>query len=334
MGREQVRDESRDLVAVVAGTCDGALDLVEHELAQPLSRAQSTGALAIRHGGGRFSGPSAASSPLFPVGPPRGPNGPPMTPILTLLVVLTLSIVVTRVATVALAHTGLSMEMARFQARSAFTGCGYTTNESENVMSHPVRRRIVMLLMLLGNAGFVTAASSLVLTFLAFGGGEGSWSKAVWLVAGLAALWVLARSSWIDHRMRRVISRAPERYGQLDVRDYGGLLHLSGDYRVVELAVEPEDWLADRTLEELKLRAEGALVLGIERENGAYVGAPKGPTRVEPGDRLIVYGRVGVLDEIDRRRKGWLGDREHEEACAEQRQVVEEERRQDPVPAR
>jgi hypothetical protein len=51
--------------------------------------------------------------------------------IVALLVVLGLSLVITRIATVALAHTGLSSEAARFQARSAFTGTGFTTSEAE-----------------------------------------------------------------------------------------------------------------------------------------------------------------------------------------------------------
>jgi Trk-type K+ transport system membrane component len=86
-----------------------------------------------------------------------------MISVISLLVVLTLSILVTRIATVALTHTGLSQESAKFQARSAFTGVGFTTNESEKVVNHPLRRRILLLLMLLGNAGVVTAVSSLIL---------------------------------------------------------------------------------------------------------------------------------------------------------------------------
>jgi hypothetical protein len=85
---------------------------------------------------------------------------------ISLLVVLSLSILITRIATVALAHTGLSQETARFQARSAFTGVGFTTTEAESVDNHPVRRRILMLLMLLGNAGIVTAVASMMLTFV------------------------------------------------------------------------------------------------------------------------------------------------------------------------
>ena len=54
-----------------------------------------------------------------------------MIALVTLLVVALFSLLVTRVATVALAATGLSQEAARFQARSAFSGVGFTTMESE-----------------------------------------------------------------------------------------------------------------------------------------------------------------------------------------------------------
>jgi len=68
----------------------------------------------------------------------------------TVLVVAVISLLITRVATVAFVLTGMSQEAARFQARSALTGTGFTTTESESVVGHPVRRRIVMALMLLG----------------------------------------------------------------------------------------------------------------------------------------------------------------------------------------
>ncbi len=76
-----------------------------------------------------------------------------MGALVSLLVTIGLSLLVTRVASIALAMTGLSHDLAKFQARSAFTGVGFTTSEAEKVVAHPVRRRILMLLMLLGNAG-------------------------------------------------------------------------------------------------------------------------------------------------------------------------------------
>lgn len=64
----------------------------------------------------------------------------------SLLLVVAVSLLATRVATVILVATGMSRAVARFQARSALTGAGFTTSESEAMVNHPVRRRVVMAL--------------------------------------------------------------------------------------------------------------------------------------------------------------------------------------------
>lgn len=252
-----------------------------------------------------------------------------MLSIISLLVVVVLSILVTRIATIALVHTGLSRETAQFQARSAFTGAGFTTDESEKVVQHPVRRKIVLALMLVGNAGIVTAVASLILTFVHQGTDVSLWLKIAVLVAGLLALWALSASSWIDSRLSWLIDKALRRYTSLDVRDYASLMHLVGEYRLVELRVRDGDWLAERTLRESDLRDEGVLVLGVKRANGNYLGAPSGDTELHGGDTLLVYGRISVLQELDRRERDWRGDLEHHAAAAEQARVRAEEKDRD-----
>ena len=71
-----------------------------------------------------------------------------------------------RIGSVALEMTGLSREMAAFQAQSAFSGTGFTTSESEYVVSHPLRRKIIRILIFIGNAGIASAIATLVLTFI------------------------------------------------------------------------------------------------------------------------------------------------------------------------
>lgn len=251
-----------------------------------------------------------------------------MVAIISLLLVVVLSLLVVRVATVALTLTGLSRQLARFQARSAFTGSGFTTSESEKVVQHPVRRRIIMLLMLLGNAGIVTAVSSLILTF-AGDGGEGllnsAWMRIAVLAAGLSGLWIVAHSQWVDRRLSRMIEWALKRWTDLEVRDYAGLLHLSGDYSVAELQVEPQDWLAGRMLRDLRLSDEGVLVLGLEKSTGTYLGAPRGQTLLETGDIVILYGPHKTLENLDVRRHGREGVTEHHEAVDRRRRMQQEE---------
>ncbi|CAN5794782.1 TrkA C-terminal domain-containing protein [soil metagenome] len=221
-----------------------------------------------------------------------------MTALVTLLIVIFVSLAVTRVATIALSLTGLSRESARFQARSAFTGAGFTTSESEMVVRHPVRRRIVMVLMLLGNAGIVAAVGSLLLTFV--DAAPGNWAiRVAVLGGGLLFLWILATSSAVDRVVSRVTTWALRRWTHVDVTDYAELLHIAGHHRVVELSVEEGSWIAGKTLDQLNLRDKGMLTLGVERSDRSFVGVPPLETRIEIGDRLTIYGRVDALQLLD-----------------------------------
>ena len=69
--------------------------------------------------------------------------------------VILLSVLIVRAGAIALRLTGLDEKTANFQALSAFTRAGFTTRESESVVSHPQRRTIVSWLIVLGNAGIV-----------------------------------------------------------------------------------------------------------------------------------------------------------------------------------
>jgi uncharacterized protein with PhoU and TrkA domain len=133
----------------------------------------------------------------------------------------------------------------------------------------------------------------------------------------------------VDRHLSRIISWALKRYTKLEVRDYANLLHLTGDYRVNELNVKAHDWMAAKSLKDLKLRDEGIIILGITREDGRYVGAPNGYTKVKADDTLLLYGRAPSLENLDQRQKGRTGDRQHTEAAEDQKEVVEREKEEE-----
>jgi hypothetical protein len=249
-----------------------------------------------------------------------------MIPVISVLLVAILSVVVIRVATVALVHTGMGHEAARFQARSAFTGAGYTTSEAESIVTHPVRRRIASWLMLAGNLGIVAAMSSLLLSFVDMRAEASSWISLAVLAAGLVAVLCLSSSSWVDRYLCRAISWALNRFTELDARDYARLLHLREDYGVSNLRVQPGEWLAGRTLAEAGLGQEGIHVLGIECPGGTFIGAPAEDTQIRELDLLVLYGRTPRIAEIDRRRSDRAGEQSHLEAVREQEQMAHTER--------
>ena len=249
-----------------------------------------------------------------------------MLPVVSFLVVISLSLLVIRIASVALVHTGLSREAARFQARSAFTGVGFTTSESEKIVDHPVRRRVVMTLMLFGNVGIVTAMSALLLSFLVSQGGAQGPVRYPTLIVGVAALWGIGSSRWVDQRVCRVISWALNRFTSIDARDYARLLHVRDDYGVSELCVREGDWIAGRSVDKAHLSGEGLLVLGIECPGGSFIGAPPADTEIRVGDTLVLYGRTPRIAELDRRVHGMEGDASHGEAVSERDRIARAER--------
>lgn len=240
-----------------------------------------------------------------------------MASILTLLVILTVSILITRVVTTALVLTGMSHETARFQARSAFSGVGYTTREAEAIVNHPVRRRIIMVTMLMGNIGIATVMATVIMSYMSTAQAtDHRWLNVVLLVVGLALLWGASTSRRVERVLSRVITKALHRWTRLDIQDYVAVLQLENGYAVSEMKVEPGDWLAGKTLQEAALTNEGVLVLGIRKLDGTYLGAPRGNSRIEVDDLLILYAQIHRLEELDRRRAGPPGEIAHREAVA------------------
>ena len=248
-----------------------------------------------------------------------------MAALISVLIAITLSLLITRIATEALTLTGLSRTSARFQARSAFTGTGFATAESEAIVKHPLRRRIIMWLMFLGNAGFITVISSLVLTFVSTSSAGDGISRLLYLLVGIFFLWLMATNRAFNRVLTRLVRKALRRWTDLDLQDYARLLHLKGKYQVTKIEVDEYNWLANKKLKELRLPDEGIAVLGIERRDRIYIGTPYGDSCIYPGDTLIVYGRKAALVELDVRPEGIKGEQAHQKAVVIQQKIQQQQ---------
>lgn len=222
-----------------------------------------------------------------------------------LLFVVSLSLAITKIAATALMLTGMSPESARFQARSAYCGVGFTTSESEALVAHPVRRKIIMLLMLLGNAGIATVVATLIVSFTR--SNQSMWLNASFIGAGVAGIYFIAHSEWLNNGLSTMIEWALRTFTRLDVNDYTALLQLTKGYTVVEIHVDEGDWLEDESLMTLALPQEGVMVLGVRRNDGTYIGAPTGKTVIRANDSLTLYGKLERIQELNRRRSGVVG---------------------------
>jgi hypothetical protein len=221
-----------------------------------------------------------------------------MPAVASFLCVLLLTLILARIASTALVLTGMSRDAARFQARSALTGTGFTTREAESVVDHPVRRRIIMGLMLLHYAGLAGAVSSLVLSFTWAQSTDEALLRIGTIAGGLLVLWLLARSRVVDRVMVYAIGWALNRWTDLTAHDFVSLLDLEGDYTIREIQVGANSCLDGRMIRETGVRDNAFLILGLRRPGGHFIGAPTPDETIAAGDTLILYGQADVLQQL------------------------------------
>ena len=206
----------------------------------------------------------------------------------TLLVIFFLVLIV-RAAAIAFMMTGLDRKTGLFQALSAFSGTGFTTQEAESIVNHPVRRRIAILLMILGTAGVVTVivtATSHVVTRVDYG----LPIDVLILVVGLFLIYTVAThngfmSRWEDFIAAKLV-KSPSFEDEGATED---LVHLPEDNGLVRAFITEKSPFIGTSLSESGLSENGLLVLGIERGKN-WIPLPKAKETIQEDDRIVVYG--------------------------------------------
>lgn len=223
-----------------------------------------------------------------------------MYAVATFLIVAALSLAFTKVAAGALIATGLPADVASFQARSAFSGAGFTTTEAENVVNDPARRKIIGTTMFVGNLGTPTLVVTVLVGFLAPGPGN-TTERTMAIIAGLLFVGVSVGN--------RPAQRALARFGQRQARarllpyleeHVVELYAVGGDYVIGSLRVAGDPEPTVRSLRGMDEVLPSVEVLGIRRGSD-YFGRPPVDVRLASGDEIIVYGLRGDLDHIGER---------------------------------
>jgi hypothetical protein len=215
--------------------------------------------------------------------------------VVLLLAIVGGSYLIVRVGAVALELTGIDAERAQFQALSAFTNSGFTTRESEEMVRHPVRRRVISVLMILGHAGMVTTIGTFAASLL--GGNVGA--TALRIGVPVVGFWVALHLL----RWRGVTRRAHDAFGRWLTARYDFLpsteemLRVHEGFGVRRVRIHAESPIAGRFLRELDLKPRRVQVLAIERGDH-FIAAPAGDDRLEAEDVLVVYGTEASVGRV------------------------------------
>jgi len=212
------------------------------------------------------------------------------------LIAIFISFLFVRAAAIALMMTGLEKKKARFQAISAFSGTGFTTKEAESIVNHPVRRKIITWLMIMGNAGIVavivTATSS-----LATSKGYQLPINVLILIGGIYLIYKIATHRKFTRRWENFIEKRLIKSHTFEEYTTEDLLHFLEGYGLVRKIISEKSPLIDSSLSECKLNEKGLLVLGIERGKN-WIPTPKANESIKEGDSIVVYGPLDVLNNL------------------------------------
>ncbi|HER43315.1 MAG TPA: potassium transporter TrkA [Candidatus Eisenbacteria bacterium] len=213
-----------------------------------------------------------------------------MTTLAGLIIVIIVSFLIIKVGSIALRMTGVDKESANFQSLSAFTGTGFTTYEAEEVVNYHNRRRIIKILMLLGNAGIISIITMLI---LAFSHGDISETAAKLGLLGIVILGIIIFSvvRGLETFIDNFIAKRLARFTQFSMSSFHEMLRLAHGYGVAEIVVPKGHELAGKRLFESNLRENEILVLAVKRDS-VLIPAPKADELIEPEDRLICFGML------------------------------------------
>ena len=230
-----------------------------------------------------------------------------MYAVATFLVVAMITLVFTQLATGALIATGLPPDAASFQARSAMSGAGFTTTESESVVNHPLRRRIISATMFVGTVGTPTLVVTVLMGLVAPGPGSTGTRTLVVLVGLLGLALVL-----LNRPVRHLLVRWGEHYARRRLLTVLGtthqdLLRLGSGFVIVSLRVGAHPELGPRSLRGLDAALPEVRVLGLRRGD-TYIGEPPVDLDLVEGDELVVHGRADRLEALATEAGSPLGD--------------------------
>ncbi|MGD2065426.1 MAG: TrkA C-terminal domain-containing protein [Dehalococcoidia bacterium] len=205
-----------------------------------------------------------------------------------LLIAILVSFIIVRIGGFILQLTGIEPDVARFQALSAFSGTGFTTREAERVVGHKTRRRIVTILIILGNAGTVTVIATLVASFTQVEGYLWFFIRLVIIIAGIFGLYrLIIRSNvgqrFLDWLQKPIVDRVLR--GTPAVEE---VFHVEKDWAISLVMVKSSSESIGLSVADIT--AEGDIeILSIDRA-GTYLTRPDSEEKIVEGDRLLVYG--------------------------------------------
>ena len=197
--------------------------------------------------------------------------------------------------------TGLPDEKARFQVISLLTGCGFTTHESELLLSTKSRRRLARITMLFGYVFNITIVSAFINVFFSLKVSELAADLVSSLIPLLVILFIVAFMrfpvirAWGDRLIEKLAGRIVHR----DIANTILLMDYIGQETIAQVSLQevPED-LQGKALSESGLKENHNILVMLVETDGSKAQPAYAQTVFRPGDKLTVFGDYATISRV------------------------------------
>ncbi|MBQ2582517.1 MAG: TrkA C-terminal domain-containing protein [Erysipelotrichaceae bacterium] len=215
--------------------------------------------------------------------------------------IILIYMIIAELFTVVFRFTGLDEEKARFQVVSLLTGAGFTTAESELVVSSKQRRKLARWIMMFGYVFNITFVSAFINIFLSLKQTEiHSILLDIAMPLGLvillvAILRVPAIRNWTDKQIRKIIDRL------MGGSDFNPLMVVDkvGDNSIITVLVKKlPDELSGRKLSDSELKSRHHILVLLVRPEGSQPSDAHADTMLKDGDEVTLYGDYQTICKV------------------------------------
>ena len=197
--------------------------------------------------------------------------------------------------------TGLPEEKARFQVISLLTGCGFTTHESELLLSTRSRRRLARLTMLFGYVFNLTIVSAFINVFFSLKVSELAADIISSIIPLTAIFFILAFirvpkvRAWGD----RLIEKLAGRIIHQDTANSIWLMDYIGQETIAQVTLNkvPEEF-QNVPLSASGLKPEQNILVMLVEPKGGKAEPAGAHTVFQPGDKLTVFGDYAAISRV------------------------------------
>ena len=187
--------------------------------------------------------------------------------------------------------TGLEASVSRYQVISMLTNTGFTTDEAQLIIDHPVRRRLSMFLILFGAFSLAVVISSITNIL----SGDLRLKELMVINVVLLVILMTGKTPFIRERLKKKLNSEMEKKLEISELPIKDALYLDEDDLVTDVVIEKNSKFVGIKAADLVERDEDISILFIKRGK-VNIRNKLDEEKIQEGDQLFIYGNQKEIE--------------------------------------